>query len=302
MAHTRIGDDVRQSTRRRHSTTPRSIAVRRARSAPSDHHRNHLGWSTTIMLLPMRLFLAAGWLRAGSEKLMDGEWWSGAGLRNYLAGQHDEALPFFRPVMDHLIAPAAVMVALVVMVTQLMCGLAIGSGRRMRLALRWGFMLNIVFLLAGSVNPSAFYLVMELVMLFAIADGALGVEISTPSRRTIVTAAVSAALAVACVPYIRTIEPERVTDDPAMMLSFIGAVVAVTLVARWAAHPTRRQARLGGTRTRYLAAWIHAQPHATLPRSTTLVRQRPLTLIGVGASISGWPPPLPRELSDVAHA
>lgn len=254
------------------------------------------------MLLPVRLLLAAGWLRAGAEKLVDGEWWSGAGLRSFLAEQHHEALPFFRPVMDHLIAPAAVMVALVVMVTELMCGLAIGSGRRMRVALRWGFMLNIVFLLAGSVNPSVFYLVMELVMLSAIADGALGAETSTPSRLTIVMAAVAAALAVACVPYIRTIDPERVIDDPAMMLSFIGAVVALTLVARWAAHPTRRQARLGGTRTRYLAAWIHAQPQATLPRSTTFARQRRLTLIGVGASISGWPPPLPRELAEVGHS
>lgn len=302
MAHTRIGDDTRPPTRRPRSTTSRSIAVRRARPAPSDHHRNHFGWSTTIMLLPVRLLLAAGWLRAGAEKLVDGEWWSGAGLRSFLAEQHHEALPFFRPVMDHLIAPAAVMVALVVMVTELMCGLAIGSGRRMRVALRWGFMLNIVFLLAGSVNPSVFYLVMELVMLSAIADGALGAETSTPSRLTIVMAAVAAALAVACVPYIRTIDPERVIDDPAMMLSFIGAVVALTLVARWAAHPTRRQARLGGTRTRYLAAWIHAQPQATLPRSTTFARQRRLTLIGVGASISGWPPPLPRELAEVGHS
>ncbi len=244
------------------------------------------------MLLPVRIFLAVGWLRAGSEKLVDSEWWSGAGLRTYLAEQHDAALPFFRPVMDHLIAPAAVLVALVVMVTQIACGLAIGIGKRLRLALRWGFVLNIVFVLTGSVNPSAFYLVMELVMLCAIADGTLGVESSTPSRRTIGLAAVSAALAVVCVPYIRTIEPERVTDDPAMMLSFIGAVVAVTLVARWAAHPIRRQARLGGTRMRYLAAWIHAKPQATLPRSTTFVRQRPTsTLICAGAPSFGWPPP-----------
>lgn len=243
------------------------------------------------MLLPVRIFLAAGWLRAGSEKLIDGEWWSGAGLRTYLAEQHDAALPFFRPVMDHLIAPAAVLVALVVMVTQILCGLAIGIGKRLRLALRWGFFLNIVFILTGSVNPSTFYLVMELVMLCAIADGTLGVESSTPSRRTIVLAAVSAALAVACVPYIRTIEPEWVIDDPAMMLSFIGTVVAVTLVARWAAHPIRRQARLGGTRMHYLAAWIHARPHATLARSTTFVQKRPVALIGVGAPISGWPPP-----------
>ncbi len=232
------------------------------RETPPDHHSHPMigRVSSLVMLLPVRLFLAAGWLRAGAEKLIDDRWWSGANLRTFLSQQHDQAIPFFRPVMDQAIAPAAPLVAFVVMITQLMCGLAIGTGRGMRLALRWAFLLNVVFILAGRVNPSAFYLVMEAVLLFAIADGAIGHRHSTPSQRTFVAAGASCLFALVFVPYIRTIQPAGVIDDPAMMLTFLGAVVAATLVVRRAAHPEYRHTRLGQLWIRHLDGWSSAAP------------------------------------------
>ena len=229
---------------------------------PSHHPHHHLA---VVVLLPLRLFLAAGWLRAGAEKLIDPQWWNGNKLRGFLKTQHDEALPFFRPIMDHLIAPGARTVAIVVVVTQIAIGLAIAIGKPMRLALRWGFLLNVVFILAGRVNPSAFYLVMEIVLLFAIADGTIGVRPSTPSWRTLAAAGTSAALAIAVAPYIRTIEPAKVIDDPAMMLVFLGFIITVTLIVRRCAYRPPQANSLRRAWTTWYAGWIHAKP-------TTVVR------------------------------
>jgi len=218
------------------------------------------------MLLPLRLFLAAGWLRAGAEKLIDPQWWTGNKLRGFLAQQHDHALAFFRPVMHNLIAPNAQTVAIVVVLTQLACGLAIAIGKPLRLALRWTFLLNVVFIMTGMVNPSAFYLVMEIVLLLAIADGTIGVRSTSPSWRTVVGAGAFAGLTIAMIPYIRTVEPSKVIDDPAAMLAFLGFVVTVTLLARRAACRPDRAAYIRGLWTTWAAGWMHAKPNKVVRR------------------------------------
>jgi thiosulfate dehydrogenase [quinone] large subunit len=223
--------------------------------------RRRIDHRAGVVLLPLRLFLAAGWLRAAAEKLIDPQWWTGDKLRTFVTKQHDDALLFFRPVMDHVIAPGAQTVAIIVVLTQLGCGLAIAFGKPLRLALRWAVLLNVVFIMAGKVNPSAFYLVMEIVLLFAVADGTMGVRPSSPSRKTIALAALSTGAAAAVAPYIRTIEPAKVIDDPAMMLVFLGVVVAVTLMARRAAHRPDHVTYPQRLWTTWAAGWMHAKPH-----------------------------------------
>ena len=119
---------------------------------PSPQPSRH---TAVVMLLPLRLFLAAGWLRAAAEKLIDPQWWNGNKLRSFLTTQHDTALPFFRPIMQNVIAPGAQTVAIVVVLTQLAAGIAIAIGKPLRIALRWVVFMNVVFVLAGRVNPSA---------------------------------------------------------------------------------------------------------------------------------------------------
>ena len=235
------------------------------RALPQRQGRHPSGRPTehraVVVLLPLRLFLAAGWLRAAAEKLIDKQWWSGNKLHSFLTNQHDEALPFLRPVMDHVIAPGAQMVAIIVVLTQLACGIAIAFGTPLRLALRWAVLLNVVFIMTGKVNPSAFYLVMEIVLLFAIAEGTMGVRPTSPSWRTVAWAGAFTAAAIAVAPYIRTIEPAKVIDDPAMMLVFLGFIVAATLMARRAAHRPEHityPRRLWAT---WAAGWMHAKPH-----------------------------------------
>ena len=231
---------------------------------PVPQPQSHL--AAVVVLLPLRLFLAAGWLRAAAEKLIDPEWWNGHKLHKFLTAQHDEALPFFRPVMDHLIAPGAQVVAIVVALTQLACGIAIAIGKPLRLALRWAVVLNVVFIMAGKVNPSAFYLVMEIVLLFAVADGTIGVRPTSPSRRTVGLAALSIVLALAVVPYIRTIEPSKVIEDPAMMLVFLGVIVAITLMVRRSAHRPDHVTYPRRLWTTWVAGWMHAKPKNVVRR------------------------------------
>lgn len=219
--------------------------------------------STVFVLFPIRIFLAAGWLRAGAEKVIDRRWWSGERLNSFLHAQRAQALPPFRPVMQHVIAPASMSVALVVMVSQLACGVAIATGRHLRLALGWACVMNITFVLAGRVNPSAFYLIMEAAFLFALAHG-IGSE--PPLRLTkwsYLAAASSAAAGIAVAPFIRTLAPARVIEDPAMMLSFLGVLTAATLLVSHAAHPDHRDTRLGQFWDSRLGPWTS---HAFTPR------------------------------------
>ena len=241
-----------------HDTRSLPKVASKQQTAPPHHPSNH---ASVVVLLPLRLFLAAGWLRAGAEKLIDPQWWNGNDLRTFLTTQHNEALPFFRPIMDRLIAPGAQTVAIVVVITQLACGLAIAIGKPLRLALRWVFLLNVVFIMAGRVNPSAFYLVMEIVLLFAIADGTIGVRPTTPSWRTMAAAGTSAVLAIAVAPYIRTIEPSKVIEDPAMMLVFLGFVITATLIVRSATYRPPQATYFRRLWTTWIAGWMHAKPN-----------------------------------------
>jgi uncharacterized membrane protein YphA (DoxX/SURF4 family) len=220
------------------SFTDLSMRVRTARRSRRaqrtlESHRGSDAVSSAIVLFPIRLFLVAGWLRAGAEKIISPAWWRGDTLRSFLDAQHDAALPYFQPVMEHVIAPFAVEVAAIVAVAQILIGLAILVGRPLRVALWCGVVLNVVFVLAGRVNPSAFYLVMEAALLYAVSVGLLADRRTEPSTRTLVLVVGWLALAAVNVPFITTIEPAKVIEDPAMMLTFLGVVVATTSLLRW---------------------------------------------------------------------
>ena len=176
------------------------------------------------MLLPLFLFLIAGWFRAGVEKVIDPTWWSGEHLLGFLAEQRPHMLPFFVPFADHVVAPLAPFVAWLVMVMQLGIAICLVTNRFVKPALWAGILLNLCFTLAGRVNPSAFYLVMEVTLLVALSRP---VALKIAIRR----AALWLVPAVLFAPFARTIDPAHVIDDPALMLSFLSVVAAVTTVA-----------------------------------------------------------------------
>lgn len=210
----------------------------------------------SIVLLPLRLFLAAGWLRASAEKLVDIEWWRGDSLRKFIHEQQHAALPFFHPVMNSVIAPYAQQVAVVVAVAQLFIGVALLLGRPLRAALWAAIVLNVIFVLCGRVNPSAFYLAMEASLLWAVTVGHLGRGARVPTKRAFVVIGVWLAIAGAMAPFVRTLEPADVIEDPAMMLLFLSLVMAATTFARWLHHHGDRITALTELSVHPVRSWL----------------------------------------------
>ncbi len=180
--------------------------------------------SALAFLIPLQLFLAAGWFRAGIEKVIDPSWWTGDYLTEFLEQQREHMLAFFVPFADHVVAPLAPVVAWIVVWAQLAIGICLVMRRHARAALWAGIVLNLMFTMAGRVNPSAFYIVMQMTLLFALSRP-IGIDIAL--RR----AALWLIPALAVAPFARTLHPAEVIDDPALMLSFVSVLAAVTTVA-----------------------------------------------------------------------
>lgn len=234
--------------------------------------------SSLFVLLPLRIFLAAGWARAAAEKVISSGWWNGDELRRFVVEQNGPALPFFRPVLEHAISPAAAFVAVAVVLGEIACAVALATGRFMRLALYLGVVMNVAFVFAGRVNPSAFYLVMEIALLFAIAEGAIGCAARRPTNRTRSAAGVWFLLALAFVPFIRTMAPAHVIADPAAMCLFLAMIIGVGLLYRWATDlPSVPASRVATVLIDRADAWAHA-------KHTPLNRRRHATSIEPGGN------------------
>jgi hypothetical protein len=179
------------------------------------------------------VFLAVGWLRAGVEKVIREDWWNGDDLRLFLDKQHDAALAFWRPVMEHVLFHQAPFVSFVIVTAELLIGAAIALDYGMTLALRAAIVLNVIFVLCGVVNPSAFYLVMEMVLLSASTDRAVGMQPQHSQNRIGYQAIAWFVVAALFAPFIRTVQPAELIADPASMLSLMAAILGATLAYRW---------------------------------------------------------------------
>ena len=185
--------------------------------------RRWRGRTPWVALLPVQLFLAAGWARAGAEKLIDPHWWDGQMMLDFLVEQRPHMLPFFIWFTDLLVVPIAAVVAGAVMAGQFAIAGCLAANRFVRPALWCGVVLNVAFTMAGRVNPSAFYLVMQLALLFALSRP---ISMVIAKRR----ATLLLMLAAFIVPFARTLHPALVIDDPALMLSFVAGLAGVTTV------------------------------------------------------------------------
>ncbi len=190
-------------------------------SSSADRQRSNVG----VTLFPLQLFLVAGWGRAAIEKLIDPAWWNSQHLRAFLDEQRPDMLPWFRWISDRVLEPFAPQVAITVLGLQLAIAVCLATNLRVRHALWAGVALNLCFTMAGRVNPSAFYLVIQLTMLFAL---------SRPVAPTIALRRATIWLipATLVLPFATTLHPRDVIDDPALMLSFLGVAAATTTLAR----------------------------------------------------------------------
>jgi thiosulfate dehydrogenase [quinone] large subunit len=181
-------------------------------------------------LLPLRLFIGLGWTRAGLEKLMDTGWHSGSSLTAFFTGQLDSGMiyfPFYEWLATDLFMPHAQLLSWIVIVGQLLAGLAIGMGLFTNPALLGGLFMNLNFLFIGRVNPSAFYIVIQVTLLSANAGMVLGLDAlavrrmaikRVQNRQLFLLLAIGLwVIALLVMPYIRDYSPHSV-GDPAMLL------------------------------------------------------------------------------------
>jgi hypothetical protein len=181
--------------------------------------------AVAIVLFPIRMFLGMGWLRAGVEKVIDPTWWRGDALTIFLAEHRDVALPFMPAVSDQLFEPLIIPIAIGVVVSQLAIAVSFITTRLLRPALRAAVTLNLVFVAMGAVNPSVFYLVIEITLHAALDHGFIGNVSRRPRPRHM---GVKAGIGLALLPYVRTVNPADVIDDPAIILATLAFLAAAT--------------------------------------------------------------------------
>jgi hypothetical protein len=194
-------------------------------------------------LLPLRIFIGLGWLRAAAAKAIHPGWYDGSELTIFLEAQlgwSQEAFPFYGTLMEAVFLPNAALLGIVVILLQLFAGVAIVAGYYTNAGLLVGLVLNVNFILAGRPDPSAFYIVIQLVLFFGGAGAVLGMDasrwrchdhpmlVSSIARvatdaaqdRSVyaVLAGVSVVLAATMAPYVSTLDPAMVVEDPAMVL------------------------------------------------------------------------------------
>lgn len=207
-------------------------------------------------LLPLRLFIGFGWLRAAVAKILDPGWYDGSALTEFLDAQlawSEEAFPFYGSLMESVLLPNAAAVGIVVILLQLFAGITITAGYYTNAGLLAANLMNANFILAGQPDPSAFYIVIQLVLFYGGAGVVLGMDgrsnrrhhhpllVSTVEHRPgnlgplrlvyAWLAVVYGVLALAMAPFVSSLDPATVVEDPAMILVtlavFAGAAAAI---------------------------------------------------------------------------
>ena len=124
--------------------------------------------SPVAHLVPLRVFIGIGWLRAWLEKATDGAWYNGDAVRAFVARQVADGAVLsdgYEWLMQALWEPLAMPVGWVVMVAEVAVGLGVLLGIWFNTALSIGLFLNLQFIAAGVVSPSAFYMVIQTALL-----------------------------------------------------------------------------------------------------------------------------------------
>ncbi len=173
------------------------------------------------------VFIGLGWLRAATSKVIDPSWWSGDHLTEFLAEHSNGTLGWYAPFVDVIVAPNAWLVALTVLILQVVIAASLLSGRARPVGLGFGIALNLHFVAAGAVNPSAFYLLAQGALLLWTIE-----RWSARRTRAVLPTVAASGLAVAGfnVPFIRTLHPAEVIDDPAIMFATLGALTSLACV------------------------------------------------------------------------
>lgn len=195
-----------------------------------------------VYLVPLRIFIGIGWLRAFAEKAIEASWRDGSYLSAFLHDRRREgsiALLPYESLVTGVFLPHATVLGWIVMVGQLLAGLAILTGCLTRAALIGALFMNLNFLLVGKPDPSAFYIVIQTALLLANAGMILGLDNLlldrvrpcrrfTPRGRAWPGAAMllSLLVAVGALVCVEDWSPAGSVHDPAVILAVLGFMAA----------------------------------------------------------------------------
>lgn len=173
-----------------------------------------------VWLLLAQCFLTVGWLRAAIAHAFSPDWRNGAEVDAFTVEYQGVAVDWYREIVfDGLLGSRSGSVAVVVLIGQLLVVLSLGLNRLVPIGLGIGAFLNVNFVLAGAIDPSAFYLVISaLVALWHIE------RVADPARScwlTLGSTVIGFTLIGALIPEIETAHPASVVDDPAIVLTFV---------------------------------------------------------------------------------
>ena len=248
---------------RQHGITQnrQSVALRTAPRPASNPVTALLAWISSetnkegAALLPLRLFIAFGWLRAAAEKTLNPNWFDGVALSGFLNAQLNGdhvVFPAYAWLISHLFLPGAPVLAWIVLIGQVMVGLGLAFGAYSRAALLGALFMNLNFIAAGAPSPSVFYVVIQIMLLLAGAGRVFGLDgitheraafrtLELPLQRrigrhqtqfrisrnlTLLLTAVCAGLALSALPFAKDFSPKGSINDPAILMCVIGLFTA----------------------------------------------------------------------------
>ena len=243
----------------------RPVALMLAARKPNNHLAGVFNWisSETLKdgahLLPLRLFIAFGWLRAAAEKTLDPNWFDGTALSGFLNAQLNGdhvVFPAYAWLISHVFLPGAPVLAWVILIGQVLVGLGLVFGAFSRGALIGALFMNLNFIAAGVPSPSVFYVVIQIMLLLSSAGRVFGLDgiahqntllrsLVQPARQPaqhrigrqqmyfrvsrhllLVMAVICAILALGALPYAKDFSPKGSINDPAILMCVIGLYTA----------------------------------------------------------------------------
>ena len=253
MTHSHIGTDPRRSAGVlgwRPAAGPIRLQVQNRAELALQSVRHEM-LKEGAYLVPVRAFIGIGWLRTFAEKAVEPGWRDGTSLTVFLESQLHAGLIAFPPyqaLTSQVFLAHVMLLGWIVMLGQFLAGVAILTGSLTNAALLCGIFMNLNFLLAGVPDPSAFYVVIQMVLLFAGTGAVVGIDailhtrirspllvarltgshgspsMSRPKALTLVVLALGGA-AYATV-HIRDWSPSGSVHDPAAILAVLAAMTA----------------------------------------------------------------------------
>jgi thiosulfate dehydrogenase [quinone] large subunit len=135
------------------------------------------GGRASYWLVVLRLYLGWSWLAAGWDKARDPAWESGKAVAGFLQGAL-KAAPYgwYKALITSTFLPNAKLFAFLVTWGEVLVGVAFLVGLFTGLAAIGGILMNLSFLLAGSVSTNPAYIIIQLVLIFSGAGMVWGVD------------------------------------------------------------------------------------------------------------------------------